>query len=301
MKKRSLGLFLISMSAFGSVGMNAVLAQDKPVYHNFGVTVSNDEQNIIYYSSRETRFPDLIMRDAVDVERNITNTPNQWEIEPAYSPDGKWVAYSAGDSMRDLDIFVMDVESGEAYELVGGTSTQSAAKWHPSGNIILYSQFDMVPGNVVSSLWTVDRFGGSKTQLTGLPDGSSAYASWSPDGSKIIFSNEAPEAEFPQLFIYDMDAKESTQVTTGNYWKGTPVFSNDGHMVYFVGSKGDEAGVYQLSLDGSETVTPVMVSNENNAHFVSVGPQNGHLYFSWGTYATGYEIKIIDPSAATHP
>ncbi len=267
-----------------------IFSQESMPVSDFGVTVSPIDGSIVYYSSRNNPIPDLYIKTLDGIERNITNSPDKWEIEPAFSPDGKYLAYGAGDSMGDLDLIVMEIESGESRKLAGGIGTQSAPSWHPSGKQILYTDFDMVPGKVSSKLKIVSFDGENIDEIVGLPEGASSYANWSRDGERFVFTLQKSEQQ-PQFHVYDLRNNTTTQITHTDGWKGSPVFSLDDQHIYYVQRDKNNNGVYKLNLQTG--VTQELTENDGSAFFVNVSPKDEAIYFSWGDRSNGYKIKSL--------
>jgi len=103
------------------------------------------------------------------------------EIQPAISPDGKLVAYAAGNSTR-MRIFIRPVGGGRTIPLSDdSTAVESGPRWSPDGARLLFLTRGGV--SVASAL------GGSSQPV--VPPSVSAgvfSAAWSPDGREIAFA-----------------------------------------------------------------------------------------------------------------
>jgi eukaryotic-like serine/threonine-protein kinase len=109
----------------------------------------------------------------------LTSDPGL-EIQPAISPDGRLVAYSAGNSSR-MRVFLRPVAGGRTIPLsedAGAVETQ--ARWSPDGNGLLF----LTRGGVS----VAPTLGGSSRPIV-APTSSHAVraATWSPDGQEIAF------------------------------------------------------------------------------------------------------------------
>lgn len=110
------------------------------------------------------------------------------EIHPAISPDGRLVAYAAGQATR-MRIYIQPVGGGRTITLSEGSSAlEFQPRWSPDGNQILYLTDD---GAYVASalggtgrrvVEAADSLRGPAS--TSAPLGMSA-AAWSPDGRRI--------------------------------------------------------------------------------------------------------------------
>jgi Tol biopolymer transport system component/C-terminal processing protease CtpA/Prc len=73
--------------------------------------------------------------------------------------------------------------------------------------------------------------GGDATRLTRTPE-SEAYAAWSPDSRKLVYSSE--RAGTAHLFLYDFAANAESQLTNGNDADHSAKFSPDGKQLAYV-------------------------------------------------------------------
>lgn len=69
---------------------------------------------------------------------NLTDTPRWHEDQPAYSPDGKWLAFRS-DRSGNWGIWIMPASGGEASMVVDyNTGTVSTPTWSPDGTMIVF-------------------------------------------------------------------------------------------------------------------------------------------------------------------
>ena len=109
----------------------------------------------------------------------LTSDPGL-EIHPAISPDGKLVAYSAGNSQR-MRIFLRPVGGGRTIALSDDSAAvESNPRWSPDGSQLLFLTHDGV--SLASAL------GGSvRAVVPGSPGAPVMTATWSSDGREIAY------------------------------------------------------------------------------------------------------------------
>ncbi len=105
---------------------------------------------------------------------------------PAWSPDGRRIAYSLARNAGASDIFVIRSQGGGRRRLTSGKyryEYQHSPVWSPDGRRIAFQGYD--DGSYWISVVDADRRG--EHQLTSLPLADTGPA-WSPDGRMITFT-----------------------------------------------------------------------------------------------------------------
>ncbi|MHC4261125.1 MAG: protein kinase domain-containing protein [Planctomycetota bacterium] len=147
--------------------------------------------------------------------RAITDSPDQLEIFPQYTPDGAALAYYV--ESAEGSAWVRQPLGGGAVEVVlDGLSmgSRAFAALSPSGDRVAY--YDLAEGLTV----IVDPATGEPLQ-TGIP---LFAARWSPDGTRLVGDTEGGD-----IGLYDLDAGTLRITVTGDL----PTFGPDG-KVWFV-------------------------------------------------------------------
>ena len=109
----------------------------------------------------------------------ITYTPYDWEKNPAWSPDGEYIAYDAYDQeTRTAGIFIVAKAGGEPTQLT--TDRGKYAAWSRDGLKVAYNDQENY------DIWTVPAEGGEPRRLT--TRGYCGEPCWSPDGKRIYFA-----------------------------------------------------------------------------------------------------------------
>ncbi len=112
------------------------------------------------------------------------------EIQPALSPDGKYVAYAAGTTMR-TQIYVRQVAGGRAVKLTDDSArVETNPQWSTDGSRILFLSGDGV--------FSAPSSGGSaRPEMRAVAGEPISSAAWAPDGRSIAYSVA------DSLFIHD--------------------------------------------------------------------------------------------------
>ena len=178
--------------------------------------------------------------------RNLTNTPGVAERDPAWSPNGKWVAYfsdqsgeyelhlRAPDGMGDVKTISLGIPPSFFYSPV----------WSPDSTKIAYHDKRL-------SLWYVDVSKGSPvkvdTDTYDAPERTLDPA-WSPDSKWIVYTKRLP-SHMHVVDIYSLGKGTTLQVTDGLSDARFPIFDRDGKYLYFTAStdSGPTTGWLDLS------------------------------------------------------
>jgi len=96
-------------------------------------------------------------------------------LYPRWSPDGKWIAFQQGDSIR-FDVFVAPAAGGKPQRLTHENNMMGGFAWLPDNTGIVYSSSrgDTMPYLPTMSLWQVALGGGRVRRLT---SGEASYVS----------------------------------------------------------------------------------------------------------------------------
>ena len=97
-------------------------------------------------------------------------------VSAAISPDGKHIAYVAGNG----GLWIQDLDQQEPREIAGGAHPFRAPCWSPDSEFIAYRE--------AGDLKKVSVQGGPAATLCQMPNPSLAGCSWDPDGGSIVFS-----------------------------------------------------------------------------------------------------------------
>jgi eukaryotic-like serine/threonine-protein kinase len=184
---------------------------------------------------------------------NLTPDSPEHDGEPAFSPDGRSIAFSSRRDGGELHggIWVVDVAGGPARRL---SNAGFSPAWSPDGRELLYATehvrgSDRPTNRVrVSGLHLVDSWG--VTRPVGSLD--VVQPAWSPGGHRIAFWRGFVPGQFPGRFnVWTMrpDGTDVVAVTDDDYLVWGPAWSPDGRYVYYISLRGGSAGVWRVPID----------------------------------------------------
>ncbi len=106
------------------------------------------------------------------------------ESDPAFSPDGKWVAFS-GQYDGNTDVYIVSSEGGIPKRLTWHPATDSVRCFTPDGSAVLFNSSRDVANRSRNRLYTVSLEGGMPQPLE-VPYADDAV--FSPDGSRLAYT-----------------------------------------------------------------------------------------------------------------
>ncbi len=165
--------------------------------------------------------------------RNITNTPSIADRNPAWSPDGRWIAYFSDESGNYELQLKGQMGMGEVKKIPLGDTPAFYYHpvWSPDSKKIAYTDNKL-------NLWYVNVETGQNVKVD-----TDTYESptrdlnpvWSPDSNWIAYTKVLVN-HMRAVFIYSLATDKTTQITDGMSDAEYAVFDKSGKYLYFTAS-----------------------------------------------------------------
>ncbi len=170
------------------------------------------------------------------------------EFSPQFSPDGKWLAFSASYD-NNTDVYVVSVEGGQPRRLTWHPGQDVVRGWSADGKRILFSSAREVANNRSNQLYEIEVDGGFEKKLM---EAVAYEGAWSPDGKHLAYR------PYRQAYVANAGWRQHRGGTTPPIWIIDPVSnvvekiphvnaSDSNPMwlqneVYFISDRNDGAG-----------------------------------------------------------
>jgi tricorn protease len=185
--------------------------------------------------------------------RNLTHTTGVAERDPAWSPDGKWIAYFSDESGEYALHLSPQSGLGAVKKIALGNppSFFYGPTWSPDSKKLAFTDKRL-------NFWYVDLDKGTpvKVDADRFEDPSVTLGvAWSPDSKWLTYSKFL-ENHLRSVFVYSLESGKASQITEGLGDARYPVFDKGGKSLYFAAST--DMGLTSGWLDLSSYQHPVL-------------------------------------------
>jgi Tol biopolymer transport system component len=213
--------------------------------HAFGSDpmLSPDGTKIVYCSIRQSIYSQIyVMNSDGTNNKRLTDIKTGDACGPAWSPDGKKIAYYAfalTQPSRNPEIWLMDPDGSNAKKLIDHGIDPS---WSPDGRQIVFASHR----DGIFQIYAMNSEGSNVRRLT-KHNAEDSNPAWAPDGNSIIYSS-ATKDDHRGLFLMGADGSEPHAIGhSKNQDFCFPSWSSDGRTVVFtvlnrLGSQGIVTG-----------------------------------------------------------
>lgn len=191
----------------------------------------------------------LVVTDADGENPRIMLQSAQPIMSPAWSPDGRRIAYVSFENRRS-EIYVQDLRSGSRKRVSARPGVNGAPAWSPDGRQLALS-LSRQDGNL--DIYTLDL---DSQVLTRLTSGAAidTEPAWSLNGQHIYYTSDS--AGGPQIYSVPVLGGTSQRVTFEGSYNARPRMSPDGKQLAVVHN---DRGNYRIALiDLARSYTQVL-------------------------------------------
>jgi len=215
------------------------------------------------------------------------------ESNPAFSPDGSLIAFSA-QYEGNTDVYVVAATGGVPRRLTWHPGPDAVQGFTPDGKSVLFTSARAVHTNRYSQLFTVPVAGGIEEPL---PIPNAFRAKYSPGGDRLAY-NPLPFAflqwkhyrggEATEVYIYNVKDHKVDEVPQpeGRANDADPVWVGD--LVYFRSDRNGEFNVYSFD---PKTKAIAQLTRHADFPVLNLSAGGGHI-----VYEQAGQLHLLDPA-----
>ena len=171
---------------------------------------------------------------------------------PAWSPDGRRIAFARHRARQAADIFVMRADGSGVHRVVRSPGIDRCPAWSPDGRRLAFDRYVFAnpPKSPIQDIFTVRPDGRGLRRLT--RNGASLEPSWST-GNRIAWQWRFELPEFYDIFTMKADGSD-TRMLTNSGDNAEPNWSPEGRQLVYSGKVDSDVLHHELFLvnaDGS--------------------------------------------------
>ncbi|RUO18422.1 amidohydrolase [Aliidiomarina iranensis] len=243
------------MGEFSTVAINT----DKGTW--MSVDVSPDGAHVIF-----DMLGDIYRMPAGGGEAELLRGGIGWHMQPTYSPDGEYIAYTSDEGGGD-NIWIMKADGSDAWQVTNESfRLLNSPAWSPDGEyLVARKHFTARRSLGAGEIWMYHKSGGQGVMLTARPNDQKDLGepAFSPDGKYVYFSqDDTPGQTFHYnkdsisgiytIKRYELETGDIETVISGMGGAVRPVPSPDGRHLAFVGRDDFQSKLYLYDLETGE-------------------------------------------------
>ena len=218
----------------------------------------------------------------------LTNPPSyvEGDLAPAFSPDGKTVAFTRSFSDRVQDVYTVPTSGGEPRRLTHDRAAVTGLDWTTDGSSIVFAS----NRDGISKLWRIPAAGGVPAWIATTGSGELHQPSIARTGGRMTLTERSFNTNIWYLRrVPGYDRLSAQRLISSTRWDSNPDISPDGQRLAFVSRRSGAFEVWTSRSDGTEPArvtevegsfasTPRWSPDGQRLAFVSQEDESASLY-----------------------
>jgi tricorn protease len=215
------------------------------------------------------------------------------EFAPHFSPDGRWIAFSANYD-NNTDVYVVPTEGGQPRRLTWHPAADVVTGWSPDGQRVLFTSNREIANSRSGQLYEVALTGGYEKKVMKAV---AVEGTWSADGKRLAYRpyimayggvsgwRQHRGGDIPPIWIIDLAGNQLEKIPHVNASDSDPMWIGDD--VAFISDRNDGAANVYLYDAHSHAVRQL-------THETVWDVRNAGAHERTIVYEAGGQLKILD-------
>ena len=205
-----------------ATGHNLRQVQGLPTLQAFNLTWSNDGQTLAYFSSYQNTSDIYLISLLENTVTNMTDSPDESETFPEWSPDGKYLLFT-----MQGDIYLRDMQTHAIQRLTQTAALEEYAVWSPDSSQLIFQVDERAIGE--RRLYHLSLASGVMNMLDMAVAPRAQPVSWSPDNQHFTITLDTQ-----QVITYHVATGTIQTLTDGTQRISNAVWSPDGRYIAYI-------------------------------------------------------------------
>lgn len=251
-------------------------------------TLSTDGRSVAFVSNKDGHYNIYVGLINGGNVVQLTDDPNL-KTRPCWSPDGTEIAYARLNDSGIWDIWKVPALGGVPRRFILNAADPT---WSRDGRSFAYRN------SVTGAIWISDSFGQNGHELASARKPGATTGFWnsaprfSPDGREVAFGSSLG-GPYGELEVVNLDSGKVRQLTRDNALALSPVWSADGHFIYFASSRGGTLNIWKIAENGSQLEQ--ITSGQGDDAQLDISDDGKRIVFS--SFRTNVNVVQLDLDA----
>ena len=180
-------------------------------------------------------------------------TDRSYHGYPGWSPGGERMVFNSyapeeGETTSDMDIYAVNLSSGESVQVTFNPAFDDSGRWSPDGKAISFHSSRDGSLDVWKVAVAPDGTPQGEPQRLTTGNGSEHCPRWSFDGEWITY--EAERGETNDIWVMRSDGSDARQVTNDTHYDRYPGWSPDGKWLIYDSERDGNRDLYLVPVEG---------------------------------------------------